>query len=464
MRLSEKWWMNSKRALDGRARGIATFRESGAAMKKRTAAWLLGMLTLVVPCLPHCPAMAAGKPPADYPPVVFKDKTYDFELRRTLGRAYTGGADLNECLAAAHKIKEGDGESWYRAWFGLAQKVDRRAQTDMAKGRKLSARNGWFKASNYYRAAPFFLHGDSKDPRIIKSWRKSRDTFRQAIKHLPYPAKAVSIPYEKTTLPGYFMRPSAGYKPRKTLIAQTGFDGTGEELFYSIGRPALERGYNLLIFEGPGQGGALRAQGLYFRHDWDKVVTPVVDFALRQKGVDPKRIALAGESMGGYLVPRAAAVEHRLAAIVANPGSVDLRGKGFPKPDALAWMIKHPDKVNQDFKKAMAKSTGLRWFINNGMYTCGKKTPLDFLVFWGGFELGDLVKKIKSPTLVIVGHQDVFYSVKEQKALYGQLTCPKTMLDFSGEYYAGQHCQMGAGSVGPSAILDWLDGTLSRAK
>ena len=63
-----------------------------------------------------------------------KDKTYDFELRRTLGRPMPAGADLNECLAAAHGIKEGDGGSWYRAWFALAKKVDQRAQGEMAQG------------------------------------------------------------------------------------------------------------------------------------------------------------------------------------------------------------------------------------------------------------------------------------------------------------------------------------------
>ena len=66
--------------------------------------------------------------------------------------------------------------------------------------------------------------------------------------------------------------------------------------------------------------------------------------------------------------------------------------------------------------------------------------------------------------MVIVSHQDIFFSVENQKALYEKLTCPKTLLDFTGEYYAGQHCQMGAASVGVSAILNWLDDTLSKVK
>ena len=90
--------------------------------------------------------------------------------------------------------------------------------------------------------------------------------------------------------------------PRPTLIAHGGFDSTLEELYASAVAPALERGYNCLTFEGPGQGGVIRKQNIPFRYDWEKVVKPVVDYALtRTEEVDPNGIALMGISMGGYL-------------------------------------------------------------------------------------------------------------------------------------------------------------------
>ena len=49
------------------------------------------------------------------------------------------------------------------------------------------------------------------------------------------------------------------------------------------GYAALARGYNCLIFEGPGQGELIREQRIPFRPDWEKVVTPVVDFALTRR-------------------------------------------------------------------------------------------------------------------------------------------------------------------------------------
>ena len=74
--------------------------------------------------------------------------------------------------------------------------------------------------------------------------------------------------------------------------------------------PAIERGYNCLTFEGPGQGGVIRKQKIPFRPDWEKVDTPVVDYALtnRAKEIDPNRIALMGISITGYSLPRATRV------------------------------------------------------------------------------------------------------------------------------------------------------------
>ena len=45
------------------------------------------------------------------------------------------------------------------------------------------------------------------------------------------------------------------------------------------------------MLEGPGQGGVIRRQKIPFRHGWEKVVTPVMDYALtKDKEIDPNRI------------------------------------------------------------------------------------------------------------------------------------------------------------------------------
>ena len=90
------------------------------------------------------------------------------------------------------------------------------------------------------------------------------------------------------------------------------------------GAAALERGYNALIFEGPGQGSMLFEREIFFRPDWEHVVTPIVDWLTAQPDVDANRIAITGWSLCGESVIRAAAFEHRLAAVVADPGVLDV--------------------------------------------------------------------------------------------------------------------------------------------
>src|SRR6185437_4637339 len=173
----------------------------------------------------------------------------------------------------------------------------------------------YLRASNYYRLAEFFLM-DPEDPRIQTTWGNSKECFRKAAELFspPIVVEPIEIPYEQITLPGYLYKVDDHYdddddrkdskhpKPRRpTLIAHGGFDSTLEELYTSAAAPALERGYNCLTFEGPGQGGVIRKQRIPYRHDWEKVVTPVVDYALtRPEEIDLRRIALMGISMGGY--------------------------------------------------------------------------------------------------------------------------------------------------------------------
>ena len=88
------------------------------------------------------------------------------------------------------------------------------------------------------------------------------------------------------------------------------------------GAAALERGWNALIFEGPGQGANLFLRNQPFIPDWERVITPVVDFLRGRPEVDKRRISLVGQSFGGYLTVRPASREHRLAGLVPDPGVV----------------------------------------------------------------------------------------------------------------------------------------------
>ncbi len=262
------------------------------------------------------------------PELIFSDPEFAFELRRTMSAIYSGEADLGECLATAKRITEGDFESWYTEWKATADHFKGVADKARADRHLVTARDAYYRIATYYRTAEFFLHGDPTDPRIIATWRKSRDAFVTAAKlDTRVHFEAVWIPYDKTKLPGYFYAAKSGstYRAEKRplLIIQTGFDGCQEELHpYAVA--AVERGYNVLSFEGPGQGQVIRVQGLPMRRDWEHVVRQIVDYAVARRDVDRKRIALWGISLGGYLAPRAAAFDHRIAACVADAGIYDI--------------------------------------------------------------------------------------------------------------------------------------------
>jgi hypothetical protein len=88
------------------------------------------------------------------------------------------------------------------------------------------------RASNYYRAAEFYVRDDPQDPRSLRGWQSSHDCFAEAARLAdPPPFEAVEIPYEGTTLPGYFFRVDDSGKQRPTVITMTGMDGYQEETY-----------------------------------------------------------------------------------------------------------------------------------------------------------------------------------------------------------------------------------------
>jgi hypothetical protein len=106
------------------------------------------------------------------------------------------------------------------------------------------------------------------------------------------PFERVRIPYEGSWLPGYLLKPDARDIRRPTVILNGGSDTTSIDMYVFGGAAALERGYNALIFDGPGQGSMLFQRQVPYRADWEKVITPVVDYLRSRPEVDQDRIAL----------------------------------------------------------------------------------------------------------------------------------------------------------------------------
>ncbi|MGH2883900.1 MAG: hypothetical protein ACRDPA_14600 [Solirubrobacteraceae bacterium] len=67
-----------------------------------------------------------------------------------------------------------------------------------------------------------------------------------------------------------------------------------------LGQAGLDRGYNAVIFDGPGQQSMLFDRGVRFRPDWEHVSTLLVDFLKDRPEVDASQIVLCGSSQAGY--------------------------------------------------------------------------------------------------------------------------------------------------------------------
>ncbi len=397
--------------------------------------------------------------------VVFDDYQYSFQLLRTMGYSCTGGADIGECLSTAYKIEDKNNESWYAEWYGTAERLEKAASAFLEAGHETSAEEAYFRASNYYRTAPFFLNKIPLDARIVTSLRKSRECFQKSAQFSQHPITFVKIPFEETTLPAYLLLVDDSSTKRPLLIVHSGFDGTAEELYFEIGKLAVERGYNCLLFEGPGQGAVVYEQHIPFRPDWESVVTPVVDFALEQSVVDPNRIGLMGISFGGYFAPRAAAFEHHLKVCVANGGIYDFYDnmiKKFP-PDTEKAL--DDTEASIEFDKEIAEivknSVEIEFFFTNGMYTFGAKTPSDMLRMLKPYNMRAVADKVQCTMLVVDSEQD--HDLPGQaKELYNALVCPKEYMLFTKLEGAEEHCQMGAVMISGERILNWLDENLMK--
>jgi len=251
-----------------------------------------------------------------------------------------------------------------------------------------------------------------------------------------------------------------------------------------VGSVLQGRGYNALIFEGPGQGSLLFQRQIPFRHDWENVITPVVDYLRSRPDVDHRGIALNGSSLGGELVIRAAAFEQRLAAVVADPAILsvwlswqtgfpsitDLFDNGATKEQVnVAWqqeIVPHLNPIQQ-YNFAKRSEPYGRQFLQAARSRQIFSDLYDFGTTVMRFTVADVAHRVTAPTLVTAYDNDALVipatgPSQQGKQVYQLLRCDKQFHQFSALDGADQHCAPMAPQTRNQVVYDWLDGHLSR--
>lgn len=392
----------------------------------------------------------------------FNNSTMEFTFLNAIGRVYSQAADVGKLLYLSRQIKDGDFASAFAAFRAAGDEAAAIAAAASAKGHRESARQAWLWAQNHYDAALYFGDGAGKPDQMLPTWELLYDGWLKAIACFDPPGEAVDIPYEGTVLKGFYFRGAGASGRRPLLIMNNGSDGSLLDMWHFGGMGGLARGYDMLTFDGPGQGHALWKQKLYFRPDWEKVITPVVDFALSRDTVDPKRIALWGISQGGYWVPRAVAFEHRIAAAVADPGVVDVSSSWTASlPKQLVDLLDAGKKDIFDGAMSQGMPPALKAGLAFRMRPFGTSSYYDAFKATMEYRLTDeIVGAIACPMMVTAPEGEAFWPGQSQK-LYDMLKGKKALQLFTVGEGADLHCEPKAAGLRGLRVFDWLDETFA---
>ncbi|MFD4138813.1 alpha/beta hydrolase family protein [Streptomyces sp. NPDC058572] len=403
---------------------------------------------------------------------LFKDPAYNFNGLLALGGSGSGAGEVGEVLTAVNAInKAGLSAQTYVETFRKLGDQLLEAPEGGGKPGDQTTRFRALRAAQYYGQALFFVLG-SDDPgseeQLYKDGRGAWDTFCDRCDPVPVKAK---VPYGSTPLPVWFFRPDESTTRRPTVILTNGSDGQNVDMWTYGVQAALDRGWNALVYDGPGQGQLLFVDQVVFTPTWEKVVAPLVDWLTARPDVDKDKIGLTGLSMAGDLAPRAAAFEDRIAALVAMPGCLS-PWLGFP-PELREILTPSKTETNNIWNKEVVPelppsvaatlkkrfepfSVPAMLAAREGKMFTDFYTPAKLVA---SLDITSVVGRIKMPTLVLDYDYEQFYP-GQPREMFDKLTAPKDYVKLTTAEGAQLHCSPMAPQLHCEVVFDWLQETL----
>ena len=373
------------------------------------------------------------------------ESNMNFQLNRQIT---LGGGRLEDMQAVAPRIK--NLEDWKREFLNLARVAEKEER--------------FLNAASYYRGADFFMTPGDPD----KEWAYDQSValFKKIVqKDIESNALIFEkIPYEGSYL-STFKLPAPPASPTKgTVVLHGGYDSYKEEIYPSADF-VRKQGYDVILFEGPGQGESLIKNHLPMIYEWEKPVAAVLDY------FELDGVTLVGASLGGYLAPRAAAFEPRIKRVVAWGVMYDfyevltsVRGKAMEIGMKALITLRASSLLNRMAALRMDRDPFAKWGINHGMFVMGKASPYEFLQYAKKFSMKGVSRKVSQDFLLLTGTRDHFIPLKHFHLQARELANVRSFTGriFTEEENAENHCQCGNIPLVFHVIRDWMNGLDER--
>lgn len=377
----------------------------------------------------------------------FDDPDMDLFFMAAASWGPTGGLDLGQAFYVASRITDGDGDSWTKAFSEYGDTLNAQADAWKQKGWQREAGEARMKAFAAYRSAwQFALPGEA----FARMVARQHATFVQAVDEQHLPGTFFQVPYAGKTLPGVFFRNANAQAPVVLVIG--GADTSYEDLFLTLGRNLLERGYSVAMADLPGQGITM-ADGLYWEAEAEKPIAAVADVLIQRFGARPGRMALVGLSLGGYFVARAAAApgaNERWATVVASTP--------FPSPAELfALSARAAQAADQ---KAQPSPSAQRSRMVS-LWKAGARSPAEFIPKTAGMVADPA--RVTLPFLSILGGGDSPVFARQARDWHAKIRSERksfVMLDAASG--ADGHVQVNNRLRLCQECVGWMDGIFSR--
>ncbi len=383
----------------------------------------------------------------------FHDSDMDFLFNWLVGLGSVVGLSHGELFAAVDGMTDGDPVGWRERFIGHGDSLVARA----SGGSGAQSAQDRMAAAFCYRAALNYIDptGDHYQPVV----ERMDSQFLDGAMGLSVPLRAIEVPFEGQTLPGYLLEHDA--TPRPVVLMVGGGDTYRQDLWYFAGYPAWRRGYNAVMVDLPGQG-VCPARGLTFRADMAAPISAVLDFAEGTLSSPPPRVTMFGVSGGGWMSAQAAASDSRIGAWVASTPITDMAELFRTEMGAA---LRTPGWL-------MRLAVSLKSAVNDSAELLYKKYAWQFgtsdfrAAFDGVLQQARPVDTatISCPCLFLVGEgegEDLQRQATELAETLKSRGVNVTLRRFRSEEGGASHCQVDNLRLAHSVVFDWLDGVVS---